>query len=530
MTIELHCHVSRNIRLSITPVGNTKITIEEPDNPAVVIDSNQNHKLLGCVAPYTIVCAGATDESGCISFDGPVTAYIDALGIEVHAESEDDLIAKLNALTGTTKIFAKSCVDLPPYDFIIPLQVAEDNSYSEDYTTNQRDELKAGLIVDALMPEEVVDPNDPESPTNPAILLTMGYAHGWQWATVETPSFLTSGRVFLKSIIDMFATGTDIQFEEIKDAKVFDFLSPDIREYVNPSLGPFTMGAENEKPATYRWFGVNINFPPTAPPDGGNYPTHIVLRRPSKMAHLSELNPEGDNPGRDDPIIYNYPLTSINSLLLADSVSIPIGESGEKLYNVDYNAETMSHAVTSMYFNYVYDPISSGGMDTVMAFHDADYVFGNAIDATVRAINIQEVQKSGYYVPADGEFANVQVFNFRGLASKLLRLTIPRAPESGGSDYTLLVEDPPEYRNPPQLLSANPNQFPYSIQRRGRYSPFCPVDAALEGSEYMSVDGWSNAIDGAYESFTFFAHPDKDYDVMVLVPYKCNLKFGLLSV
>lgn len=72
MSIELHCRVGRAVRLSLTPIGATQITIEEPANPAILIDAQQGNKLLGCVAPYVISCAGAIDRSGEISIDGKV--------------------------------------------------------------------------------------------------------------------------------------------------------------------------------------------------------------------------------------------------------------------------------------------------------------------------------------------------------------------------------------------------------------------------------------------------------------------------
>ena len=72
MSIELHCRVGRAVRLSLTPIGATQITIEEPANPAILIDAQQGNKLLGCVAPYVISCAGAIDRSGEIAIDGKV--------------------------------------------------------------------------------------------------------------------------------------------------------------------------------------------------------------------------------------------------------------------------------------------------------------------------------------------------------------------------------------------------------------------------------------------------------------------------
>lgn len=533
MTIELHCRVSRNIRMSITPVGDTKIVIEEANNPAMVLDESQNFKLLGCLAPFTISCAGATDNTGCISFDGPVTAYIDALGVEIHATDEADLIAKVNALTATTNVSAAVCVNTPKYDFVIPMMTTQDNG-GEFQDFMSVGDANVGLMVDYLMPEALVDGEQ-----YPAMVMTGDYIQGnlfayngiqgHSYANGEWEEFIPNLEYFItKSLVEarggsMPGPGdeipTKITFEEITDPSVFQHLPQHTREAADTDRNKFTITEPLDSVnTTFRWFGVNIDlsaFPP-ASTEAIEYPTHLVLRRPKGLTYMSSLGFDGESKAPE----FNQLFASVNSLVLADTITIPIG-GGEKIYDATYTAEDNDWQLKYQYLQQVYAGVEP--MLPISGYADVDYTFGNPIDASLTAIDLfdflgEETESMLSFGP---NTPKVYVFNFRGGVARLMRFKIASQTRrqveiriTSDLDYRQIGS----YVDSTEYPTANTNHFPYAWDEVSRqFRTYKPVSPASDAN--IDVE-WTGANQGGitFQTFTCQSMAGGDYDILVLVP------------
>lgn len=532
MTIELHCRVSRNIRMSITPVGDTKIVIEEANNPAMVLDESQNLKLLGCLAPFTISCAGATDNTGCISFDGPVTAYIDALGVEIHATDEADLIAKVNALTATTSVSATVCVNAPKYDFVIPMMTAQDNGGFQDFMSVG--DANVGLMVDYLIPEAFVD-----GIQYPKMVMTGDYIQGNLFAfngpqghtytAGEWAEFIPNLEFFITQSImasrgnQMPESSSDwpikVTFEEITNPSIFQHLPQHTRDATPTDKNIFTITEPVDSVrTTFRWFGVNIDlseFPP-AHPEFSEYPTHLVLRRPKGLTYMSSLGFDGESKAPE----FNQLFASVNSLVLADTITIPIG-GGEKIYDAPYTAEDNDWQLQYRYVEQVY-----AGVEPLLpnaGYADADYAFGNPVDSMLSAIDLFDFLggETEATLSFDQNTPKVYVFNFRGGVARLMRLKIASQTRrqveiriTSDFDYRQIGS----YVDSTEYPTANTNHFPYAWDAvSGKFRTYMPVSPASDAN--IDVE-WTGANQGGntFQTFTCQSMSGGDYDILVLVP------------
>lgn len=533
MTIELHCRVSRNIRMSITPVGDTKIVIEEANNPAMVLDESQNFKLLGCLAPFTISCAGATDNTGCISFDGPVTVFIDALGVEIHATDEADLIAKVNALTATTSVSAAVCVNAPKYDFVIPMMTAQDNGGFQDFMSVG--DANVGLMVDYLLPASTVDGTD-----YPAMIMTGDYIQGNQFAyngvqghtysNGEWAEFIPNLEFFITQTImaargnQMPETSNDwpikVTFEEITDPSIFQHLPQHTRDATRTDNNIFTITEPLDgMRTTFRWFGVSIDlseFPP-ANPELSEYPTHLVLRRPKGLTYMSSLGFDGESKAPE----FNQLFASVNSLVLADTITIPIG-SGEKIYDAVYTAEDNDWQLKYSYLQQVYSGIEA--VSLIPGYSDVDYAFGNAIDAAIQTIDLFDLLggQTEAYLPLGPNAPKVYVFNFRGGVARLFRFkvasqTTRRVEIQITSDFA--YRQIGSYVDSTEYPTANTNHFPYAWDDvSGKFRTYKPISPANDDNIEVSIFGANELGNAIIQTLSCLSSGGGDYDILVLVP------------
>lgn len=536
MTIELHCRVSRNIRMSIAPVGDTKIVIEEANNPAMVLDESQNFKLLGCLAPYTISCAGATDNTGCISFDGPVTVFIDALGVEIHATDEADLIAKVNALSATTNVSATVCVNTPKYDFVIPMMTEQDNDGElRDFASVG--DYNVGLMVDYLLPANTVDGEG----GYPAMIMTGDYIQGNQFAyngvqghtysNGEWAEFIPNLEFFITQTImaargnQMPETSNDwpikVTFEEITDPSVFQHLPQHTRDATRTDDNIFTITEPLDgMRTTFRWFGVSIDlseFPP-ANPVLSEYPTHLVLRRPKGLTYMSSLGFDGESKAPE----LNQLFASVNSLVLADTITIPIG-SGEKIYDAVYTAEDNDWQLKYRYLQQVYSGLEA--VPLIPGYADVDYAFGNAIDAAIQTIDLFDLLggQDEAYLPLGPNAPKVYVFNFRGGVARLLRFkvasqTTRRVEIQITSDFA--YQQIGSYVDSDEYPTANTNHFPYAWDDvSGKFRTYKPISPANDDNIEVNITG-SNRGGETFQTQTLscLSSGGGDYDILVLVP------------
>lgn len=538
MTIELHCRVSRNIRMSIAPVGDTKIVIEEANNPAVVLDESQNFKLLGCLAPFTISCAGATDNTGCISFDGPVTVFIDALGVEIHATDEADLIAKVNALSATTNVSATVCVNTPKYDFVIPMMTTQDNNGElRDFTSVG--DYNVGLMVDYLLPASTVDGID-----YPAMIMTGDYIQGNQfayngvqghtysngeWAEfIPNLEFLITQSIMAARGNQMPEVSSDwpikVTFEEITDPSIFQHLPQHTRDATRTDENIFTITEPLDgMRTTFRWFGVSIDlseFPP-ANPELSEYPTHVVLRRPKGLTYMSSLGFNGESKAPE----FNQLFASVNSLVLADTITIPIGSgetiSGEKIYDAVYTAEDNDWQLKHSYLQQVYSGIES--IPLTPGYADADYAFGNAIDASIQTIDLFDLLGGQVeaYLPLGPNAPKVYVFNFRGGVARLFRFKVASQTRrqveiqiTSDLDYQQIGS----YVDSAEYPTANTNHFPYAWDEvSGKFRTYKPVSPANDDDIDVSIFG-ANQGGNTFQTLKCQSMGGGDYDILVLVP------------
>lgn len=533
MTIELHCRVSRNIRMSITPVGDTKIVIEEANNPAMVLDESQNFKLLGCLAPYTISCAGATDNTGCISFDGPVTVFIDALGVEIHATDEADLIAKVNALSATTNVSATVCVNTPKYDFVIPMMTTQDNNGELNDFMSVGD-ANVGLMVDYLLPASTVDGED-----YPAMIMTGDYIQGnlfafngpqgHTYSNGEWAEFIPNLEFFITRTI-MAARGNQmpewwgdwpikVTFEEITDPSIFQHLPQHTRDAAPTDKNIFTITEPLDgMRTTFRWFGVSIDlseFPP-ANPELSEYPTHLVLRRPKGLTYMSSLGFDGESKAPE----FNQLFASVNSLVLADTITIPIG-SGEKIYDAVYTAEDNDWQLKYSYLQQVYSGLEATPL--IPGYADADYTFGNPVDSMLSAIDLFDFLggETEATLSFDQNTPKVYVFNFRGGVARLMRLKIAsqttrRVKIQITSD--LAYQQIGSYVDSNEDPTANTNHFPYAWDEvSGKFRTYKPISPANDDNIEVNITG-SNQGGNTFQIFTCQSMFGGDYDILVLVP------------
>ena len=521
-----------NRRIRLVPKEGATITLpEKVANPTVMLEDTG--ALVYCLAPFTISCAGATDNTGCISFDGPVTVFIDALGVEIHATDEADLIAKVNALSATTNVSATVCVNTPKYDFVIPMMTTQDNNGElRDFASVG--DYNVGLMVDYLLPASNVDGID-----YPAMIMTGDYIQGNQFAyngvqghtysNGEWTEFIPNLEYFITQTI-MAARGNQVPitsndwpikvtFEEITDPSVFQHLPQHTRDATRTDDNIFTITEPLDgMRTTFRWFGVSIDlseFPP-ANPEFSEYPTHLVLRRPKGLTYMSSLGFDGESKAPE----FNQLFASVNSLVLADTITIPIG-SGEKIYDAVYTAEDNDWQLKYSYLQHVYSGLEAAPLTS--GYADADYTFGNPIDAAIQTIDLFDLLggQDEAYLPLGPNAPKVYVFNFRGGVARLFRFkvasqTTRRVEIQITSD--LAYQQIGSYVDSDEYPTANTNHFPYAWDEvSGKFRTYKPVSPASDDNIDVSIFG-ANEGGNVFQTLSCLSSGGGDYDLLVLVP------------
>lgn len=517
MPIELHCRVSDNVRLSITPVGDTQIEIADASNPAIVLDPTQNNKLIGCLAPHTISCVGATSNTGCISFDGPVTVYFDDLGVEIRANDEADLIAKINAMP-QVKLKAELCA--PEYDFIIPLSDGTNAPHMVGANN-------VGLMMDVLYPTQNI-----EGMVVPAAVSTTFYIKGALVANPDKGQAYGSpedGDEFIRSLFVNLTYGlysllgySPEGFPALTDSPInidiVELANGDVLEYLPlthrpKNLNPFTLHEPIDGVAEqFKWYGVKIDLTKMPKPTGPNRPTALVLRRPEQASELSSVNFRGET---QHEIGEGLP-TSINSFVMAPAITIPIGGEGRDTTK-NYSAETNLWAIhPNGYLGAVYRDYMP--MTALSGLMDADYKFGNPIDATLTAINIDDITEATTINISGAPL--VYCFNFRGAWARLLKVKMTAANRVMAVINTVPDREYVSYVPYPDGPSENTgatNNFPYSKLNDGDTFSSVHIDASLRHLvDYNGVNAPGNVV-SIRQNISLMSN-GTEYEVIVLVP------------
>lgn len=534
MKLDISNLSNANRRIRLVPKEGATITLpEKVANPTVMLEDTG--ALVYCLAPFTISCAGATDNTGCISFDGPVTVFIDALGVEIHATDEADLIAKMNALSATTNVSATVCVNTPKYDFVIPMMTTQDNNGELNDFMSVGD-ANVGLMVDYLLPASTVDGID-----YPAMIMTGDYIQGNQFAyngvqghtysNGEWAEFIPNLEFFITQTI-MDARGNQmpewwsdwpikVTFEEITDPSIFQHLPQHTRDATPTDRNIFTITEPLDSVrTTFRWFGVNIDlseFPP-ANPELSEYPTHLVLRRPKGLTYMSSLGFDGESKAPE----FNQLFASVNSLVLADTITIPIG-SGEKIYDAVYTAEDNDWQLKYPYLQQVYLGLEATPL--IPGYADADYTFGNPVDSMLSAIDLFDFLggETEATLSFDQNTPKVYVFNFRGGVARLFRFKV--ASQTTRRVEIQITSDFPyqqigSYVDSDEYPTANTNHFPYAWDDvSGKFRTYKPISPANDDNIEVNITG-SNRGGETFQTQTLscLSSGGGDYDILVLVP------------
>ncbi len=164
-----------NARIRILPIGSTVVTLDDSSNPCVMM-AEDGKALQGCVAPYVISCAGASDRTGCLELNGEFDVM---LGNEV--------IANDVTMAGMVEMFANH----PTLEVGYCRSTQQSATWMQTYAQNEADDFSQimgsgfGCPIDSpefatirFFEDVMLSPEDVQTPVPTDLYLSLRAVNG----------------------------------------------------------------------------------------------------------------------------------------------------------------------------------------------------------------------------------------------------------------------------------------------------------------------------------------------------------------